>query len=621
MTEDLLARGRDALARGDWASAHETLVRAANAVGTTGAEVAEAWDGAGLAAYWADDGDAAIAAHEAAFAAYRDAGDERAAARMAVWLVDDYLTFRGAPAIANGWLERATRLLADSDPCPERAWLEVYRGHAKLMVDKDPIGARESAEEAYRLARASNAAEAEIVAISLEGLARVAAGDVAGGMPRLDEASAAAVTRDLGDLNAAAWACCYLIHGCEEVRDFPRAAQWCERLSEFCERHGLAPMFATCRIHYASVLTWQGRWDDAEAELERSVEGARAARPPMVRAGVVRLAELRRRQGHWDEAEQLFAEAAGHPLATLGLANLAHDRGRHAQSVDLAERFLRGVPPEHRTERADGLLVLARSAAAAGDGDRAATAAAELRSIAEQVDTPPMHGAMAQAEAAVSSARGQLEEARRSLEDAVDAFDRGGTPLEAALARLDLAALAGELGYRQSAIREATAAKAALEHLGAPGAAARAEELLRRASASSARSAGAPSSQASSAGGTSSPDGSAGASSQDGSAGAPTSPDGGEAGSAARTAPAASTTSGGGDGTDRADGARPGDLSDREIEVLRLVADGLSNREVGERLFISPHTVKRHVANILAKLGLPSRAAAAAAAARMGLLG
>lgn len=52
------------------------------------------------------------------------------------------------------------------------------------------------------------------------------------------------------------------------------------------------------------------------------------------------------------------------------------------------------------------------------------------------------------------------------------------------------------------------------------------------------------------------------------------------------------------------------ELSEREREVLGLVAEGLSDTEIGERLVISPHTVHRHVANILAKLRLPTRAAA-----------
>jgi pimeloyl-ACP methyl ester carboxylesterase/DNA-binding CsgD family transcriptional regulator len=62
------------------------------------------------------------------------------------------------------------------------------------------------------------------------------------------------------------------------------------------------------------------------------------------------------------------------------------------------------------------------------------------------------------------------------------------------------------------------------------------------------------------------------------------------------------------------------DLSARELEVLRLVAAGLSDAEIAERLVLSPHTVHRHVANIRTKLRLPSRAAAVAYAARRGLV-
>jgi DNA-binding CsgD family transcriptional regulator len=62
------------------------------------------------------------------------------------------------------------------------------------------------------------------------------------------------------------------------------------------------------------------------------------------------------------------------------------------------------------------------------------------------------------------------------------------------------------------------------------------------------------------------------------------------------------------------------DLTPRELDVLRLVASGLSDAEIAGRLFLSPHTVHRHVANVRTKLRLPSRAAAVAHATRAGLL-
>ena len=61
-------------------------------------------------------------------------------------------------------------------------------------------------------------------------------------------------------------------------------------------------------------------------------------------------------------------------------------------------------------------------------------------------------------------------------------------------------------------------------------------------------------------------------------------------------------------------------LTDREREVLRLVARGLKDQEIAEQLVLSPHTVHRHVANIRRKLGSTSRSAAVAEAARLGLI-
>ena len=62
------------------------------------------------------------------------------------------------------------------------------------------------------------------------------------------------------------------------------------------------------------------------------------------------------------------------------------------------------------------------------------------------------------------------------------------------------------------------------------------------------------------------------------------------------------------------------DPTAREIEVLQLVADGLVNREIGQRLFLSEETVKSHVRHLLAKLQARSRAHAVAVGYRRGLI-
>jgi len=67
-------------------------------------------------------------------------------------------------------------------------------------------------------------------------------------------------------------------------------------------------------------------------------------------------------------------------------------------------------------------------------------------------------------------------------------------------------------------------------------------------------------------------------------------------------------------------GARHG-LTPREVEVLHLVRDGCSNREIGQHLYISERTARTHVQNILDKLDVSTRAAAAAYAVEYGLIG
>jgi DNA-binding CsgD family transcriptional regulator len=66
--------------------------------------------------------------------------------------------------------------------------------------------------------------------------------------------------------------------------------------------------------------------------------------------------------------------------------------------------------------------------------------------------------------------------------------------------------------------------------------------------------------------------------------------------------------------------AAQANLTKRELEVLRLVAAGMSNQQIAENLVLSEHTVHRHVSNVLGKLGVSSRTAAVAQAAQLGLL-
>ena len=61
-------------------------------------------------------------------------------------------------------------------------------------------------------------------------------------------------------------------------------------------------------------------------------------------------------------------------------------------------------------------------------------------------------------------------------------------------------------------------------------------------------------------------------------------------------------------------------LSTRELDVLREIADGLSNQEIADKLFVSLNTVKTHIANIYSKLGVKRRTQAISKAKSLGLI-
>jgi DNA-binding NarL/FixJ family response regulator len=73
-------------------------------------------------------------------------------------------------------------------------------------------------------------------------------------------------------------------------------------------------------------------------------------------------------------------------------------------------------------------------------------------------------------------------------------------------------------------------------------------------------------------------------------------------------------------GEDQGTTGNPGNLTNRELEILELLADGLAQREIAEKLCISPKTVGTHFEHILGKLGVHSRAQAVAAAYRQRLI-
>ncbi|HZW76591.1 MAG TPA: hypothetical protein VFF43_23765, partial [Caldimonas sp.] len=204
-----LAGAHDALKRGAWTDA-----RTAFESSLLEAETPEALEGLGVAAWWLDDANVVFESRERAYKLYQERGDRAAAARVAVWLAWDCWAFRGENAVANGWLQRARRLLEGLPPCAERAWLEVREGSLCLLEEGDPERAHAMAAEGIRIAKEAGNLDLEMLGRAVQGLALVASGAVAEGMRGLDEVNTAIVAGELTDLVAIGLSCCYLIAAC-----------------------------------------------------------------------------------------------------------------------------------------------------------------------------------------------------------------------------------------------------------------------------------------------------------------------------------------------------------------------------------------------------------------------
>ncbi|MBN2624885.1 MAG: helix-turn-helix transcriptional regulator [Acidimicrobiales bacterium] len=193
---------------------------------------------------------------------------------------------------------------------------------------------------------------------------------------------------------------------------------------------------------------------------------------------------------------------------------------------------------------------------ARGDVAAARTAAGDLRVVADTVDLAAVQAAAETAAGRVAAAAGDDAGARAAFAAAKALLADGDSPMALGTVRLALAGTLADGGDIPAAVAEARAALACFERIGARPARDRADALLR------------------------------------------------SWGDTGRSRP-------------RDVGAAVGALTRREREVLDAVARGLTNAEIADHLFISTKTVEHHVGRVLAKLGVRSRAEAAALSVRL----
>jgi DNA-binding CsgD family transcriptional regulator len=227
-------------------------------------------------------------------------------------------------------------------------------------------------------------------------------------------------------------------------------------------------------------------------------------------------------------------------------------RGEAAEAVAVATLGLRDLVAD-RLRGAPLLELVVQAELLRGDTDAAAAAAARVTALANAAESEALQALAASARGRVATTVGDPDAAVAELTTAARGFEQSAQPLQAGTARLELAEAFAASGDTASAVAEARAALTVFERLGATPMIDRAVQVLR------------------------------------------------QLGARVRS---------------RADGATAmAALTPREAEVLDLVRQGLSNAEIGRRLFISAKTAEHHVGRVLTKLGVRSRTEAAALAA------
>lgn len=513
---------------------------------------AEAWEQAAGEALASDDLERARQGYETAFRLHRDAGRPRRAAIVATILAELHTSWHGNRSAGRGWIARARRLLEGEGRCVEQGYVDL----AVIACSVEDVSELEAATaSALGLAREFGDVELEARALADGGYCLVAQGRIEEGFERLDEAMALLSSGEVRNPTVVGTSYCALLAASERAGDVERAEEWTRAVGAMLAEHDERPrvLHTHCRLVYGSVLCVAGRVGEGEAELLDAL-GPDASTVHVHRAEAsTRLASLRLLQGRVDEAAALLAPYEDRPSACEVLARVHLAKG----AIDVAEAVARrGLAATGGDTLRIGDLrsVLVEIALAGHDLDGAEAHVGALEQLATGTDSRLLLADADLAAGRLAAARLDSAGARLALERAESHLRDGERPLVAAIVALELAAVLADAGDRGGAIERANAALTGFERLGAVPLADRANALLRSFGLST---------------------------------------------RASRRGPAAAV----------------GELTERERQVLALIREGCTNAEIGQRLYISAKTAEHHVGRLLGKLGVRSRAEAAAIAA------
>ncbi len=441
---------------------------------------------------------------------------------------------------------------------PSAGWLAVADADVAMSRGEAELGLTHAVRARDAGRGTGGGPDLDAMALQAEGRAHIALGHRQQGLGLLDEAMIAVINGEVGPLFTG-WVFCNVVSTCYGLADLRRATEWSDAAMRWCAtlRDGLM-YTGLCRVYSVELACLRGAWSSARAQADRACIELTSHDPRYAGTAYYLVGELRRLTGDLAAAQVAYSHA--HQLGCTpqpGLALVRLAEGRAGEAVRALQSCL-APGPSSPLPRALILTALVESALADGDCETAHRAVEELASLAETSASQLVTGYAVSGRAQTQLAQQAWLAALPELRAALAIFLDLGLPYEVARQRARLGQAARHLADLEGARLELDAALTAFEALGAEPDAARVRALL-------------------------------------------------------RADPAPTHT--GGAGTD----GYP--LTGREREVLALVAAGGTNREIAHRLVLSPHTVARHVANIMTKLGVSSRAAATAVAYREGLIG
>ncbi len=501
-------------------------------------------------------------AFERTEAAFRHAGNGRGASRAALEQAR-INALLGNDLVSAGCWARALDHIGGDDGCAEYGMAMALGAYARL-IKADVDGVRELAGVAEEIGRRVNDPTVEAMGSYLLGHGAILAGDIAGGLDLLDRTMSVAMT-GVVHLMYAGTIYCGLLWACREIGDWPRAAQWHEVASRWCQREAVVHFPAHLNAHRAELLRAQGRLEEAERASRAALELAGDWHRDLTAWAYAQVGEARLRLGDLEGADVAFArssELGYHPEP--GRARLLCLRGKPEEAL---RSITQAIERPHWYAFSSLIYTLPVGVSIAldlGELDTAARWYKRLQELAETYGTPGPRASAQVARGEIALAQRRIEDAIDDLQGGKDAWLRTGAPYEVAHTRV-LLARAYEADLAEDAARlELEAALSTFDRIGARGDEQRIRTLLFRTDT------------------------------------------GRRAGTALdRRTPDA----------DDFDGLTP-----RQRQVAALVARGLTNGQIAEELIVSRHTAEAHVKHILAQLGFSSRAQVAAWASHKGLI-